>query len=295
MDRLFDLLLITGIKGIGKKTVHKKYLNAIKRSKDTEDLISNYIPKIKPIPRTEIENSVEQTKKKIEEIRNASDVEAITIFDSRYPKKLLALGSSAPLILYVRGNREALYNNSVAVVGTRKPSAHSEKVEQNLVSKIIELDSTRTIISGLAKGCDEIAHRTALQNNGITVAVLPSGVKNIISTQNRNLAEDIVVNKGCLLSEYSIYADATRGSFIERDWLIAALADTTVVMECGVKSGTMHTVHKAAELQKQIACYWPNDFSKGSYDGNVYMIEKMAAKPLGSTEQLKRLLSIMST
>ena len=65
------------------------------------------------------------------------------------------------------------------------------------------------------------------------------------------LAEEIAANKGCLLSEYSIYADATRGSFIERDWLIAALADTTVVMECGVKSGTMHTVNKAYSVLRQ--------------------------------------------
>lgn len=291
MDKLFELLLVSGFKGIGKKTIHKKYLEAIKRSKDTEDLISNYLPGIKTIPKSDIEDSIEYAKEKIEEIRSASDVGVITIFNDRYPKKLSALGSSAPLILYTKGDLDALYNNSVAVIGTRKPSAHSEKVEQNLVSKIIELDRTKTIVSGLANGCDEIAHRTALQNKGFTVAVLPSGVNNIVPAKNRNLAEEIVLNKGCLISEYSINADATRWTFVERDGLIAALADTTVVMECGINSGTMHTVHKAAELKKPIACYCPNDFSKGSYDGNVYMIEKMGAKPLGSTEELMRMLS----
>ena len=230
----------------------------------------------------------------MEEIRIASDVEVITIFSDRYPKKLFGLGSAAPLILYTKGDLEALNNNCIAIIGTRKPSVHSEKVEQNLVSKIIELDSKKTIVSGLANGCDEIAHRTTLQNNGITVAVLPSGVKNIVPAKNRNLAEAIVSNKGCLISEYPVNADATRGSFIERDGLIAALADTTVVMECGINSGTMHTVHKAAELKKSIACYWPNDFSKGSYDGNVYMIEKMGAKPLRNTEELKKLLNMVS-
>lgn len=290
MDKLFELFFVSGLKGIGKKTIHKKYLEAIKRSRDTEDLISNYLPRIKTIPKSDIENSIEYAKEKIEEIRSASGVEVITIFSDRYPKKLSALGSSAPLILYTRGDLEALYNNSVAIIGTRKPSAHSEKVEQNLVSKIIELDGKRSIVSGLANGCDEIAHRTALQNNGITMAVLPSGVKNIVPAKNRNLAEEIVLNKGCLISEYSINADATRWSFVERDGLIAALADTTVVMECGINSGTMHTVHKAAELKKPIACYWPNDFSKGMYGGNVYMIEKMGAKPLRCTEELKMML-----
>lgn len=294
MDKLFELLLVSGFKGIGKKTIHKKYLEAIKRSNDTEDLISNLLPRIKTIPTSDMENSIEYAKAKMEEIRSASDVEVITIFSDRYPKKLSALGPTAPLILYTKGDLEALYNNCIAIIGTRKPSVHSEKVEQNLVSKIIELDSKKTIVSGLANGCDEIAHRTTLQNNGITVAVLPSGVKNIVPATNRDLAEKIVSNKGCLVSEYPINDDATRWSFIERDGLIAALADTTVVMECGVNSGTMHTVRKAEELKKQIACYWPNDFSKGSYDGNVYMIEKMGAKPLGNTEELKKLLNMVS-
>ena len=290
MDRLFDLLLVSSIKGIGKKTIHKKYLEAIRRSKDTEDLISNYLPRIKSISKSDIDGSMEYAKARIEEIKDASDVEVITCLSDRYPKSLFELGLSAPLILYARGNLAALSNNSVAVVGTRKPSAHSEIVEQNLVSKIIKLDRTKAIVSGLAIGCDEIAHRTALQNNGLTIAVLPSGVKNIVPAKNRDLAEKIVFNNGCLVSEYPIYDDATRWSFVERDGLIAALADTTVVMECGVNSGTMHTARKAEELKKQIACYWPNDFTKGSYDGNVYMVEKMRAKPLGNTEALKKLL-----
>lgn len=292
MDRLFDLLLVSDLKGIGKKTIHKKYLEAIRRSKDTEDLVSNYLPRIKAIPKADINNSIERVKTSMEEIRDASDVEVITCLSNRYPKKLLKLGDSAPLILYARGNLEALGSNSVAVVGTRKPSPHSEKVERNLVSKIIELDGTKAIVSGLAIGCDEIAHRTALQNNGITVAVLPSGVKNIVPAKNRELAEEIVSQNGCLVSEYPINTDATRWSFVERDGLIAALADATVVMECGINSGTMHTVRKASELQKPIACYWPIDFAKGSYEGNAYMIEKMGAKPLGNTEALKRLLML---
>ena len=290
MDRLFDLLLVSSIKGIGKKTIHKKYLEAIRRSKDTEDLILNYLPRIKAIPKSDIDSSMEYTKARIKELKDASDIEVITCLSDRYPNKLFDLGPSAPLILYARGNLAALSNNSVAVVGTRKPSAHSAKVEQNLVSKIIELDSKKAIVSGLAIGCDEIAHRAALQNNGLTVAILPSGVKNIVPAQNRDLAEEIVSNKGCLISEYPINADATRWSFVERDGLIAALADTTVVLECGVNSGTMHIVRKAAELKKPIACYWPNDFSKGSYEGNVYMVEKMSAKPLGNTEALRKLL-----
>lgn len=116
MDKLFELLLVSGFKGIGKKTIHKKYLEAIKRSNDTEDLISNLLPRIKTIPTSDMENSIEYAKAKMEEIRSASDVEVITIFSDRYPKKLSALGPTAPLILYTKGDLEALYNNCIVTV-----------------------------------------------------------------------------------------------------------------------------------------------------------------------------------
>lgn len=291
MDRLYDLLFVSSLKGVGKKTVYKKYLSAIKKSEDTEDLISNYIPRIKDFSSMDIETAKDSANTEIEEIHKNSDIEVITCFCEKYPNRLRALGNSAPLVLYVRGNSEILDQSSVAVVGTRRPSFHSVKVEQNLVSKIIDIKRDQTIISGLAIGCDEIAHRTTLQNNGITAAVLPSGVGNIVPAQNRHLAEEIVSSGGCLISEYSINSDATRWSFVERDGLIAALADTTLVVECGVNSGTMHTVNKAIELHKPVACYWPADFSKGSYDGNAYMIENMKAKPLRDTEELRKLIA----
>ena len=78
MDRLFDLLLVSDLKGIGKKTIHKKYLEAIRRSKDTEDLVSNYLPRIKVISKADINNSMERVKTSMEEIREASGVEVIT-------------------------------------------------------------------------------------------------------------------------------------------------------------------------------------------------------------------------
>ena len=89
------------------------------------------------------------------------------------------------------------------------------------------------------------------------------------------------------MSEYKIHAPAVRGTFVERDSLIAALSETTVVAECGVNSGTMHTVGAAVKLKRKIACYMPADFSKGSYEGNLYMIQGMGAIPLKNNEDLK--------
>ena len=213
-------------------------------------------------------------------------VSAITCFDERYPETVKALGDSAPIILYTKGDETSLNGKNIAVVGTRKPSDHTAAVERNLVGKIIDLSGS-TIVSGLALGCDYIAHETALNKKGKTVAVLPSGVENVTPSQHSKLAEQIVVSGGCLVSEYKIHAPAVRGTFVERDSLIAALSETTVVAECGVNSGTMHTVGAAVKLKRKIACYMPADFSKGSYEGNLYMIQGMGAIPLKNNEDLK--------
>ena len=129
-----------------------------------------------------------------------------------------------------------------------------------------------------------------MDKEGKTIAVLPSGVENVTPSQHKELAEQIVIGGGCLLSEYFLHAPATRGTFVERDSLIAALSETTVVPECGVKSGTMHTVDAAVKLKRKIACYLPEDLSKGCYEGNLHMIQKLGAIPLKNTEDLKLIL-----
>ena len=286
MNKLFELLFVSSFKGVGKKTIHRKFIDAIWRCDNITDLVETYLPMIRSFTSSEIIQARDSAQRQIEELEKTQGVSAITCFDERYPETVKALGDSAPIILYTKGDETSLNGKNIAVVGTRKPSDHTAAVERNLVGKIIDLSGS-TIVSGLALGCDYIAHETALNKKGKTVAVLPSGVENVTPSQHSKLAEQIVVSGGCLVSEYKIHAPATRGTFVERDSLIAALSETTVVAECGVNSGTMHTVGAAVKLKRKIACYMPADFSKGSYEGNLYMIQGMGAIPLKNNEDLK--------
>lgn len=289
MNKLFELLFVSSFRGAGKKTIHRKYADAIWRCEDVTDLIETYLPMIKQFSGAEVDQAKDNALRQIEELERTQGVIAITYFDEHYPDPVKALGDSAPLILFVKGDVDSLKGRNIAVVGTRKPSEHTAAVERNLVGKIIDLSSS-TIVSGLAIGCDFIAHETAVNKKGKTIAVLPSGVENVTPSQHKKLAEQIVASGGCLVSEYRIHAPATRGTFVERDSLIAALSDITIVVECGVKSGTMHTVDAAAKLKRKIACYMPADLSKGSYDGNLYMVQSLGAIPLKNTEDLKMIL-----
>ena len=289
MNKLHEFLFISNIKGIGKKTIHKKYIDAIWRCNDLSDLIETYLPMIKSFSSAEIDQAKALAQKQMEELLGTPGVSAITFFDDLYPASIKALGESAPVILYVKGTESSLVGKNIAVVGTRKPSDHTAAVERNLVGKIIDLSGS-TIVSGLAFGCDFIAHVTAVNKKGKTIAVLPSGVENVVPAQHKDLAEQIVTGGGCLVSEYKLHAPATKGTYVERDSLIAALSEATVVAECGVKSGTMHTVDAAVKLKRKVACYMPSDLTKGSYEGNLHMIQNMDAIPLKDTEDLKRIL-----
>lgn len=289
MNKLYEFLFVANLKGVGKKTLYKKYLSAICNCEDSSDLKENYIPRIRTFSEMEIQKALDNASAEQDRIKSSSNTEVLTILDEKYPNQLRALKDSAPPLLYIKGDFTALSGQNIAIVGTRKPSEHSVRVEKNLVSKIIEL-SQRTIISGLAIGCDTVAHETALDKKGRTVAVLPSGVENIVPSQNTRLANEIIEREGCLVSEYPVNAVANKGSFIDRDSLIAALSDAVIVIECGTNSGTMHTVSAANILQKPTACYYPIDLSKGTYDGNVFMVDKLNAKALRNTEDLKELL-----
>lgn len=269
MIKFKEIIFLKNLRRVGKSTIYGKYWDALKNTDAFYDLVSE----------VEVNSkfTTEEIKKAMDFAENfydyiiASDITAITVFDENYPKKLEIMGNKRPLILYVKGNVDALKEPNIAIIGTRKPIDNSEIFEKDLVKAILN-DSNRVIVSGLALGCDKIAHKTTVEENKITIAVLPSGVNVITPASNKKLAEEILENNGCLVSEYEPDVKAFKSYFVERDKIVAAFSDSTVVIECGVKSGTMHTVNAANEYKRQIYAYLPTEHPKGSYDGNEFIL-----------------------
>lgn len=156
---------------------------------------------------------------------------------------------SAPCVLYYKGNFLASDYNSVSVVGSRVPVNYAKKTAINIVDDLSKAGIT--IISGLARGIDTIAHRTALKNNTRTIAVLGSGVNNIYPFENTKLADEIA-EKGVLLSEYPLNKKPFPNHFPFRNRLISALSLATVVIQAAKKSGSLITAYFALEQGKDI-------------------------------------------
>ena len=106
--------------------------------------------------------------------------------------------------------------NKLAIIGSRDASDYAKSISKKIGN--VANENNVVVVSGLAKGCDEYAHKGSL-NNGGTIAILPSGLKNIYPSTNKALAKDIIDNGGCLVTEYFYEVAATKYNFVARDRL----------------------------------------------------------------------------
>lgn len=157
-----------------------------------------------------------------------------------YPLLLRAV-PDAPPTLYVRGTLAP--RPCVACVGTREPSAFGVEVTRRIVRALVARGYG--IVSGLALGVDTVAHRTALEAGGYTIAVLAHGLDSVYPAANRELAKEIVAAGGALVGEHPDQTSPSPRSFVRRNRIQSGLALATVVMQTDLAGGTMHTARFA--------------------------------------------------
>jgi len=181
-----------------------------------------------------------------------ANVTIITQADKSYPATLREIHNS-PALLYLRGKIEALSSDhAVAVVGTRKISTYGKQVTGKLASDLATAGVV--IVSGLALGVDEQAHRAAVDANAATVAVLGSGIddNSIYPPSNRLLARKIMEGRGALISELPLGAQPLKLHFPYRNRIIAGLSRGVIVVEADLKSGSLITAKQALEENRQV-------------------------------------------
>jgi DNA processing protein len=174
---------------------------------------------------------------------------AIAIGDADYPAPLHDLPDPPP-ILWCIGDLSVLDRTVVAIVGTRRSTIYGERVTRELAGALARAGAC--IISGMARGIDGIAHVAALDANGLTGAVLGTGVDIAYPPSHRALHRRIA-DSGVLLSELAPGAHSHGGSFPQRNRLIAALAKVTIVVEAPIKSGALITAGCARDLGRDVA------------------------------------------
>ena len=203
--------------------------------------------------------------------------EIITPDNSLYPERLKQL-SCMPLVLYGIGDCTAISDVvSIGMVGTRKASEYGTQIAQKLSYRLAEAGAT--IVSGGALGIDSEAHAGAMLAKGRTVAFLGCGLSSNYLAENAAIRRAIT-RYGAVVSEYQPLAEPSKATFPIRNRLISGISLGVVVIEAGVKSGSLITASRAAEQGKDVFAV-PGDIVRSSFDGTNFLI-KNGAKPVFS-------------
>lgn len=215
------------------------------------------------------------------------DVVALTWLDERYPANLREIPQSPP-VLFVRGAAEPAFQRAVAVVGTRRVTPYGRQATEAFCSALATAGVT--IVSGLARGVDSIAHRCAVEAGTPTVAVMAGGIDQVYPRENAGLAEQIM-NNGCVVSEYPAGIPARPDYFPRRNRIISGLAAATLVVEAGEGSGALHTANWAFEQGRDVFAVPGSIFSRQSA-GTNQLIRESTAKLVTTPDQLLEELNL---
>jgi len=171
--------------------------------------------------------------------------------DALYPPELQDLGDNTPASLWARGSLDLLaVRPRVAIVGTRRATSYGLRVTRELTAAFVRAGAC--IVSGLATGIDGMAHRTALDENGTTIAVLGTGLGVVYPRAHREL-QRAIGERGILLSELEASDHGMPFTFLHRNRIIAALSSVVIIVEAPAKSGALDTAEHAMGLNREVA------------------------------------------
>ncbi|SHI71780.1 DNA processing protein [Dethiosulfatibacter aminovorans DSM 17477] len=178
------------------------------------------------------------------------NIRIVTKFDDAYPDRLRYIDNQ-PYIIYVKGNLEKLNSSKmgISIVGSRKATSYGKWVAESIAGDLAEKGVS--IISGMAFGIDSIAHGITLGRGGFTAAVLGSGIDVIYPAKNKKLYHEIE-EKGCIISEFAPGTPPIGFNFPLRNRIISGLGDGVLVVEAGIKSGSLITATYGAEQGKVV-------------------------------------------
>ncbi len=222
--------------------------------------------------RENIQNAIQTFEKELEKL-NKIGAKIISYWDDEYTESLRNI-YLPPVLLYLRGNTELLNSQGVAIVGTRKPTRYGIKQAKYFAEKLVE--NNLTVVSGLARGIDSAAHKTALENSGVTIAVLGNGLDFVYPHENKSLYWQIA-ERGLLVTEYPLGTKPDAQNFPRRNRIISGLSLGVLVVETKMSGGALHTAAFALEQGREVFAV-PGNIDSVWSEGTNRLIQRGEAK-----------------
>jgi DNA processing protein len=209
-------------------------------------------------------------------------VSLVTFFDEEYPSELKEI-YDPPILLYVQGHWPAPVHPKIAVVGSRQASLYGLRMAETIARDLAA--SGAVVVSGLAKGIDTAAHRGALSAKGLTLAVQGCGLSTVYPHENKKIAQEIV-ERGALVSEYSMDIAPKAGNFPVRNRIISGLSRAVFVAEAREKSGALITADLALEQGRDVYAL-PGQADSAKSQGSNHLLKQGARFITGAEDILQ--------
>ncbi len=211
-------------------------------------------------------------------------IRGITIWDDRYPL-LLKKTADPPVILFYKGNLPVAWPDCIGVVGMRQPDAYGRSVTESLVKGLVE--NGITVVSGMARGIDTVAHDAALRMGGDSYAILGCGIDYIYPPENHGLYQRIT-RQGAILTEYLIGTKPDSSNFPRRNRIISGVSLGTIIIQASNRSGALITANYALEQNREVFAV-PGSILNPRSEGPNRLIQQGAKMVIGIDDILEEL------
>lgn len=272
------LLHLTLIQGVGPATVEKLVASLESRSLealyawDVKEFVAAGLSRL--TAQTLVDGLADRNLLAAEQERlQRYNISFVTVQDQTFPEMLRQI-YLPPLGLYVRGTLPSNYTKALTVVGSRKADAYSKQVINDIVGDLAQ--SGWTIVSGGALGADGYAHKITLQCQGLTVAIIGSGLLEPYPAAHKYLFDEIVAGGGAVMSPFPLTMQALPGNFPARNRLLAGISRATFVVQAAAKSGALITAYAALREGRDV-CTVPGSIYDPLSSGCHRLLQEGAA------------------
>lgn len=290
-----SLRFLLAIDGIGPGTI----INLIKKFRSFENILSATPKDFDSVERVSsslfhkignaaqsVDYHLKMTEKELHKIEKMGG-SVISLWDDKYPL-LLKNVFYPPLLLYILGNVDELSSNCVAIVGTRTPTDYGKIWAGKFTTELCKADVT--IVSGLARGIDSIAHETAIKSGGKTIAVIGSGLDVIYPPENSQLFKRIK-DIGCVISEFPLGTKPDAQNFPKRNRIISGLSLGTLVIETRCNGGAIQTAAHALNQNREVFAI-PGNLGVSQSEGTNLLIKRSEAKLVQNADDILNELNL---
>lgn len=267
-----NTLALTFLRGLSAVQALKCYIHYGSATAVLEDE-NPQEPKLRQA-RTAIPDALERAKAELDFCQQ-NNIRILCLNDEAYPARLREC-ADPPLALFYKGTADLNMRHIVSIVGTRRITKYGEDLCRHLCQDLSRLVPDALIVSGLAYGVDINAHRGALEEGLQTIGVLAHGLDRIYPPMHRQTAE-LMTTHGGLLTEYAQTTVPDKGNFVQRNRIVAGMADATIVVESAGKGGALITAQLAQDYNRDVFAFPGRTTDKYSEGCNALIRDNRAA------------------